>query len=188
MSCIINRSELRDFGTSDARINGGTWAIARIGSVHRDSDALDVANHESLIARLEAVDPDGAHHEVMHCGHWAVGWIDHVIVDVSHAGVMGVLATAMGDLEDYPILDEMHYSEVEQGMHEDGECREHCSECEYERERVRDYAKTQPWWQIHARVEWWDRGQYRARSHDGKLFGPVLVIGDDGEISEESEE
>lgn len=123
-----------NFGTSDERLTDGGWEMALIGGVHRDSDAIDVSNAEELQLRLQAVDPEMTAWDTMSCGHWAVGWYDHLIVDPRHEGVMTVLANARDQLDCYPILNEMRWSDVECRMHADGACGEGCSHCESDRE------------------------------------------------------
>ena len=130
----IAARDVRSFATSDERLNRGGWEMALVGGVHRDSDAIDQSNARVLLRRLAAVDPDDTAHDTMRASHWAVGWYDHLIVDPSNAAVMAVLADAREELDGYPILDEMDWSDLECELHADGACGEGCSHCEDERD------------------------------------------------------
>lgn len=117
-------------GTGD----GPLWEMALIGGVHRDSGALDQSNAQVLQAWLAEVDPNKTAWDTMHCGHWAVGWYDHLIVDPSNAAVMAVLQSAADSLADYPVLSDDHLSELEYKLHADGNCASdchmpHCDDC-----------------------------------------------------------
>jgi hypothetical protein len=57
---------------------GVYWAFTF--SVHRDSGQIDRSNWEVITNDLEKRFPDDI--ESVHCGHWAVGWIDHLAVKV----------------------------------------------------------------------------------------------------------
>lgn len=87
------------------------WFIGPVG-VHRDSDTLDRANWQTVNDAYDKIDPEGDDHEVLRFGHWAVGWIEEV------AYRPGSQCAALADefrarLEDYPVLDEHLWSELE---------------------------------------------------------------------------
>lgn len=128
----IDHNELDSFATSDDRLRDLGWEIALIGSVHRDSDPIDQSNHRVLVRELESVDPDQLHHGVMHCNHWAVGWIDHVLVDTDNPQVMQIIEDCTAALSDYPILSDDDHSELECELHDNEECDKYCSICESE--------------------------------------------------------
>lgn len=110
----------------------GSWGFTI--ATHPDSDALGQSNYRSmrrdLIAYLESLglDPDEWVQEI-HCGHWAVGWIDHLAVrilvdpdadiepsNISHA--FRWITDAMQYLQDnYPVWDESDFSELESEEH-----------------------------------------------------------------------
>lgn len=83
------------------------WWI--VHSVHRDSDSLERSNHAVMLERLSEAYPD--HVEVERFSHCLVGWMDHMIV--SGFGALRMAARMAQDIERYPILDETHYSELE---------------------------------------------------------------------------
>lgn len=87
------------------------WLIGPVG-VHRDSDPVDRSNWETVIDAYDQADPDGTDHEILHFGHWAVGWVEEV------AYRPGSKCAELADefrerLEAYPILDERRYSLLE---------------------------------------------------------------------------
>lgn len=109
------------FFTSDERI--GTTHGFTI-SVHRDSDILDQSNWEvikdDMISRYgHGDDPDVFVHRSM---HWAHGWSEELAVRVydKRYPTVKIISDAFvaimawtEKLEDYPVADEQHYSEME---------------------------------------------------------------------------
>jgi len=75
------------------------WLVAY--SITRDSDLLTRANWEALTARLKDV-PGWA---VERFDHWAVGWLDYLLVKPG-SPAQKVAEEALEALESYPILDE----------------------------------------------------------------------------------
>lgn len=78
-------------------------------SRNRDSDLLDQSNWEVAIKRLK----DSENVEIVRFGHWACGWIEYLCV------TEGTKEANVGEeieeqLDNYPILDEEHFSELEQ--------------------------------------------------------------------------
>jgi hypothetical protein len=124
---LIEARKIPSFATSDERLRDGTWMIALIGGVHRDSTALDAANAAEIRERLDAVDPDGAAHDWIRCSHWGVGWVQHLIVDPTNEAVLRTVGEIGCALADYPILNESRYSEMETEWHSEGKCGEDCS-------------------------------------------------------------
>ena len=122
----VRWQDIPSFGTSDERLLDKGWHVALIGGTHRDCSALDHANALTLEEMLDEVDPDQEHWGGMHCGHWAVGWYNHLVVDPTYEPVMRVLKQAYNSLQDYPVLSEDKLSEVELDWHCDGKCDEHC--------------------------------------------------------------
>jgi hypothetical protein len=130
----IDYRDVKSFGCSEPRVTEDGWELALVGGVHRDSESIDVSNHEVIMARLEAIDPEREHWDTMEASHWAVGWYRHLIVDTSYTAVLKVLADAKESLDGYAILDEMHWSNTQVRLHADGECQGHCDFCEEENE------------------------------------------------------
>lgn len=131
---LTEARKIPSFACLDDRLDDGGWLIASIGTTHRDADSVTQSNHEVLCAMLDEIDPDGAAHDVLHCGHWAVGWCDHVIVDPLNEAVLRVIGEAGCALADYPLLSDDHHSNLESEWHEEGKCGEGCSFCECEKE------------------------------------------------------
>jgi hypothetical protein len=106
------------FYTSDDNI-GTTHALT--ASVHRDSDVLDQSNWEVIKDDMVERFPNDVY--VHGSSHWAVGWTDQLAVRVyvyPHPAVGVIISDAFkaivewkGKLEDYPVADESHYSEME---------------------------------------------------------------------------
>jgi hypothetical protein len=134
---LLSPSDFRDFGCADERVNEQGWKIVSIGGTHRDADVLTQSNHRVILRELAKLDPDEDAHGVMHAGHWAVGWVDHILVDPAREDLVKVLTEFESALSDYPIADEWDHSELELGWHDEGRCGDHCAHCEYEREDAR---------------------------------------------------
>ena len=100
------------------------------GGVHRDSDALARSNNRVILRDLAEVDPDGTDHSVERFGHWAVGWVEEIIV---RPGTLAAKCAEEWDaaLADYPIADETDFSNEE---HEDA--LETWRNCYNDRERL----------------------------------------------------
>lgn len=76
---------------------------------HRDSELLDQSNANSIRQALEPFE-DEVRLETF--SHWAVGWIDAVAVRVGTRAYR-TLCEIIDRLSEYPILDEMDYSNRE---------------------------------------------------------------------------
>lgn len=86
------------------------WLVAY--AIHRDSDALERSNFEELKERFLAVSPENEQWAIETSGHWLVGHIEHVIV-APDSDCERIALEAKEDLEDYPILNEERYGEME---------------------------------------------------------------------------
>jgi hypothetical protein len=135
---LIEVRKIPSFATSEERLNTGGWMIASIGGTNRDADLITASNHYTAADMLKEVDPDYAAHDWITCSHWAVGWVQHLIVDPTNEAVLRAVGEIGCALADYPILNELRYSEMELEWHSGGRCGEGCSYCEYEREARRD--------------------------------------------------
>ena len=87
------------------------WFIAPIG-LTRDSGDLDTSNWEVSLLEIEEIDPDGGDWEIHRFGHWACGWLEVLIVRPDTACNDWMIKTSES-LENYPILNEMDYSDRE---------------------------------------------------------------------------
>ena len=113
---------VEDFHTMIATASG-TWANlsaiaasvnadpATVGvlacvSTHRETPPILVPNQTVALEMLAAADPDATAYAVHRFSHWAVGWIDYVVVNTQRAAVVEVCADIMQRLDTYPLLDE----------------------------------------------------------------------------------
>ena len=90
---------------------------ARTGfAKHRDSDILAISNYETVLADLK--ERFGAAVEVNSANHWAVGWIDEIVVKARnkkgrpHPAFIAAMEWH-DKLADYPCADERDYSRRE---------------------------------------------------------------------------
>jgi hypothetical protein len=83
-------------------------------TMNRDSDILAQSNFKTALAIIKKVAPKYV--EVMHTRHWAVGWLDHIMVKTTSKKAMTACFDLYTRLQNYPILDEEDLSrrEVEQ--------------------------------------------------------------------------
>lgn len=94
-----------------------------VASQHRDSDALTRSNYRCAFARLikaagleNHIDPDVAEAPVYdwRAGHWAVGWVEYLMVRPDAPQAVLDEAQAIADeLADYPALDEDDWPTLE---------------------------------------------------------------------------
>ncbi len=114
-----------DFGYSGDLDLFNTWALGPVIE-HRDSGLLDQSNSAAIQAELEKHPEFNDQWEITHCGHWAVGWVDHLsykVIEnrraVLHTTVTKIAPVALfirdlyEQLDDYPILNEDDYSQRE---------------------------------------------------------------------------
>ena len=86
---------------------------------HRDSDALDRSNFDAafqLLAPLsENVDQDDETPgvQVVHEGHWAVGWVEWIAIHGSNTAALAEASRIAERLENYPVLDEDAFCQLE---------------------------------------------------------------------------
>jgi len=97
--------------TPDCSYSGdyGDWYI--VYSQHRDSTMLQVSNFATFKRRLEDADTENC--VIVTMGHWAVGWISHILVAPGSVAER-VARELHAQLENYPSLDEEDWSEREQ--------------------------------------------------------------------------
>lgn len=108
----------------------GHWLIA--AAVHRDSDTLSRSNWISFGKALEAMAPVTQGWIIERFHHWAVGWIDYLIIDPSCTALVAEAERLRASLEDYPVLDEEHWSQLE-----DDEAQTIWRDCFRDQERVK---------------------------------------------------
>jgi hypothetical protein len=100
------------------------WAIFNVR--HRDSDLTDVSNHVAIAKALDRFD-DGDNPTVIwqDHSHWAVGWVTALCIRVRHPSgcitkAFKVWCELQERKENYPILDEVDYSNREYDAALDG--------------------------------------------------------------------
>lgn len=102
---------------SDLRDKYDSWLVAP-GGRHRDSDAIERANYRAMTERILMNEPLGDDWDILRFGHWAVGWIEEIVVRPgTHAYELAVEAARQ--LENYPILDEHIFAEEESDEYND---------------------------------------------------------------------
>lgn len=111
---VKDTANLQNFSYRGEVDLGRTWAITF--SKHRDSGLLQQSNFDTVKADLEKRFPKDVSDERF--DHWAVGWIDHLLVrmldkkgKVTKAGKAAL--EWKNREEDYPVLDEEDYSRRE---------------------------------------------------------------------------
>jgi hypothetical protein len=80
-------------------------------SQHRDSDCLTQSN---FICGLNALGGESKTVRVIHEGHWAVGWVEWIGIHKSDSKALEIADGLAAALSDYPVLDENHFSDMEQ--------------------------------------------------------------------------
>lgn len=83
--------------------------IPKIG-VHRDSDNLARSNFRTALKRL------GGESEtvlVIRDSHWAVGWVETIYIHGSDHTALAIAEDLAESIEDYPVLCESDWSELE---------------------------------------------------------------------------
>ena len=87
---------------------GETWEGFYVFlSQTRDSDALTRSNFECALKLV------GGGVAVSHERHWACGWIETILIPEENYDALLKADKIMQKLEDYPVVDEDHYSQLE---------------------------------------------------------------------------
>lgn len=89
------------------------WEAVNIGPVgqHRDSDALARSNWQVVYGDLSDRFPGQV--TSVSLGHWGHGWVEELAYNAGNADVVAAVERWERALSDYPVADEMHYSQVE---------------------------------------------------------------------------
>ncbi len=96
----------------------GEWLIAF--AVHRDSDTITRSNfrcaEKALRALLTVKEWQGEFTpiQIERFNHWAVGWVDYLIVDPACTEAVQTAEEMRASVEDYPLLNEEDHSALEQ--------------------------------------------------------------------------
>jgi hypothetical protein len=79
-------------------------------SQHRDSDSLTRSN---FVCGLGALGGESETVQVVREGHWAVGWVEWIAIHQDDEKALQIADEISGRLEDYPVVNEDHLSELE---------------------------------------------------------------------------
>ena len=109
-------------------------------SQNRDSDALTRSNFRSALAKLggetgevwmEDLGKDIDMILIVRESHFACGWVEWIAIHESNTAAIAIATQIESDLEQYPVVDESNWSEVESE-----ECEQVWSECYDPSERI----------------------------------------------------
>lgn len=96
---------------------------------NRDSDSVYESNFHVAYDGL-VKDHEGSV-AIVRLGHWAVGWIEWIVYDSGNEAACADIEALRAKVEDYPILDEMHWSELDwSNNHHDGKCWDADCDCD----------------------------------------------------------
>lgn len=84
------------------------WLIAY--AQHRDSDTLTRSNWAAFV---EALGGESDTVAIERSNHWAVGWVEYILVDPQDTERVKLAEELREQLDDYPVLDEMGFSNLE---------------------------------------------------------------------------
>lgn len=76
----------------------------------RDSDSLGRSN---FICGLKAIGGESDTIIVVRESHWAVGWVEWIAIHESDAAALAIANKISDALEDYPVVNEDHWSQLE---------------------------------------------------------------------------
>lgn len=79
---------------------------------HRDSDSLTRSNFVCGLAALGGEDSEETV-VVVRESHWAVGWVEWIAIHQDNEAALRAADEVMESLEEYPIVNEDHWSELE---------------------------------------------------------------------------
>jgi hypothetical protein len=98
---------IREAFSRDSAYWGASQEWYVVAAVNRDSDTLDESNFSVLRARL------GESAKIERANHWACGWVDYLIISPNDRRALRIAIEANKACEDYPVLDEEHFSNLE---------------------------------------------------------------------------
>lgn len=94
---------------------GAVWPAyysAGIGQ-SRDSDALERSNFQCMLKALGGEDIEETI-VIVRESHWAVGWVEWIGIHQDNERALRIADKIKGELADYLVIDELHWSELEQ--------------------------------------------------------------------------
>ena len=77
---------------------------------NRDSDSLTRSNFECA---LTAIGGESDTVEIVRERHWAVGWVEWIAIHESNTVALAKADAVLDKLEDYPVVNEDHWSNLE---------------------------------------------------------------------------
>ena len=77
---------------------------------NRDSDSLTRSN---FTCALEEIGGESETVAVLREDHWACGWVEWIAIHESDTKALEIAEKILCDLEDYPVINEDHWSELE---------------------------------------------------------------------------
>lgn len=101
----------------------------------RDSSALERSN---FICALRDIGGESETVKVIREGHWAVGWVEWIAIHQSDEAALRKADELRDDYNNYPVVDEQHYSETE-----DEEAQEIWTKCFNDKDRL-EYIRSHP--------------------------------------------
>jgi hypothetical protein len=113
------------------------WYLA-IGQ-SRDSDLIEKSNYRVVLSQLNEKFPADPETEQIdwedaHESHWAVGWVETIIINPANQALVDFFLEIKAQLENYPILDESDWSNLEVEEHDEHHQEypntDECSICE----------------------------------------------------------
>ena len=130
------------------------YLVVGIGR-NRDSGPLENSNYETALAELNKaalpLERDWPHAEVggppvleVSAKHWAVGWIEYLLVHPDAKAVVRRARELRAQLEDYPVLDENDFSDREYEEYQEN--WESWGRAEFEEEIIRRAADLDDSW------------------------------------------
>lgn len=86
----------------------GAWLV--VAGRHRDSDSVEESNFRSMLRDLGG---EGEFVAVERENHWAVGWVEHLLLHPDATELVAKAEEWREGLEDYPVYDEEDWSKLE---------------------------------------------------------------------------
>jgi hypothetical protein len=97
----------------------GEWLVAC--ATTRDADCLGRSNWRCFIKLLNGTGTEGAKGSqeinenvaIEEASHWACGWVQYLIINPAAVELVALAEATREKLEDYPVIDEQDWSELE---------------------------------------------------------------------------
>lgn len=131
----------RAVGSSAYWGDNGDWLIA--SAMHRDSDCLTCSNFRCFEKALKALpefkawDGEFSPVTIEEFNHWAVGWVQYLIIHPSFTAGVALAESIRAKLEEYPVLDDEDFSNIE--TEEANETWKNCYDANERIKYIRDH-------------------------------------------------